>query len=566
MRLKEIQETSDFRVYHFIRLRSDGAELDSLLIKVDTKSVIQQIEILDNIEGSCALTAGGRLLHCTAWESEAEAQDSSHWSKHYTQRVGKRTGDFTDAVRIFQSLERCIHDTYLKHILRIFPRRANLMEFDTDLYSLYEPPPQPAVPDPVHEPTAAITNPREPFSRRLAKSVSRSRIILIALVVTIASTGVISMYLYNRPPELPPKTAEMLSMAGADLLPMLEITRAGLENALAAYANQVESGDRPFIRAGAAVEFRNEQDFVDRLYALDEEMQLSTFHDKILQNGTLGGLLKARILHRLYYENLVRVIDTGPDRVITAFNYLRRQLPKAVIIRYMFYLLLFHGGSAVATEAHFILQSLAEIQYRLTELIFYQREIREMCMAGKLEWLKYPNEAMIICDTRSKYSDRVPADAEKAASRFNDFQISAMDRAMNSARTNYRSADVQFMKALKSIQAAQDPQRMEQGIVALLRIPNPAADNGDIFQSAFFEMRRLVASRHEELTDLRSQAVLQARMDNLARESDSIRSRLNRSVRAMTSFKSLESAALHKHLSAELKKLAERQQKFAKPR
>jgi hypothetical protein len=84
MRLKKIVRLADSRIFDFVRLRSDGIELDSLEITVDDNFAIVQIEIRDNIEGSCAIAAQGRLVHCTAWESEAEAQESSQWSKHYT--------------------------------------------------------------------------------------------------------------------------------------------------------------------------------------------------------------------------------------------------------------------------------------------------------------------------------------------------------------------------------------------------------------------------------------------------------------------------------------------------
>lgn len=82
--LKEISEDTEIKEYRFVRLRSDGVELDSLNINVDTAGIVRTLEILHNIEGDCAVSWDGAILHCTAWESEAEAQAASNWPKHYT--------------------------------------------------------------------------------------------------------------------------------------------------------------------------------------------------------------------------------------------------------------------------------------------------------------------------------------------------------------------------------------------------------------------------------------------------------------------------------------------------
>lgn len=561
MRLKKIVRQADSQLFDFVRLRSDGIELDSLEITVDENSAIRQIEIRDNIEGSCALAAQGRLLHCTAWESEAEAQDSSHWSKHFTQRIGTRPGGMQDALRIFQNLERCINDTYLKHVLRIFPGAVKSIEFDGDLYQVYEPPRPPVV---VPEPEEAVQIPKKPLPKRLYGLIIRSRLMAGALIITVTVMLAGSLYFYHRPPELPPKTAEMLKMKNADLLPMLRLAREGIDNALASYANQADAKRGPLTATVALVEFRNEQDFLDRLYVLDDAVQLQTYNERVLQNPNLSDFHKARILHRLYNENLMRVVSSDHNgQVVMVYKYLERQLNKADLSSYMLHLIHHFDGSAVAVEAHFIIEGIAEIQERLINHIYFEKTITDLCWQGKLEWHKTPNEAIALCETRKKYLAQIPADSTKATSVFRSFQVAVVERAIKTNHTAYRRADLHFIKALRLIHLANEPLTMEQAVGSVLRIAYPAADYGDIFRIEFQEMYRLILSRHEELADLRNQAALQLRIENLTRESDHIRSKLDSSTRAIANFKSLEYGALQRHFLNQMKKLSERQEKFS---
>jgi hypothetical protein len=184
MRLTEIRETGGLRVYHFTRYRSDAVELDSLLITVDADSRLTQIEIRDNIEGNCSLDAHGNIIHCTSWESEEKAQESSSWSKHYTQRVGLAPGGRKEVLRIFDNLERSVADNYLRHILRAFPFGAGPVIFDADLYQVYVPPP-PVAP----MPAPPITEPERvkiPLRDRLRWVFPYLNSLSLSFVITVA--------------------------------------------------------------------------------------------------------------------------------------------------------------------------------------------------------------------------------------------------------------------------------------------------------------------------------------------------------------------------------------------
>jgi hypothetical protein len=464
-----------------------------------------------------------------------------------------------DALRIFGNLGRCIYDTYLQHVLRVFPVADKPVIFDAELYRVYEPLPPVWIPE--AEQLAESTN--RTCRERLQSLAARSRLMLGALAGTIFLMVAGSLYLYYRPPELPPKTAEMLRMKDADLLPLLRITRDGLETSIETYTREVDGRIAVFTGTGEALEFQNEQEFLDRLYPFDEIIQLQTYNDRVLRNRKFSDLHKAKILHRLYEENLLRVVLGDKDGpVLMTYNYLRRQLNKAELSRYMLYLMRHYAGTPVAIEAHFILSGVAEIQSRLVDRVFFSRDIRELCLSGKFEWHKFPNEVTAICDTRNKYLSSIASDSSKSELIFQNFQVAVLDRALKTNRTAYRRADLLFTKVLEKIRVATEPLAMQHAVHSLFLMEYPLADCGDIYRQEFLTMRNSTLKMAGDLRDLREQAELQARLDKLTHEAENLRSAIFKGIRTLNNIKAMETSVWIPGLTAQTKRRIEREEKL----
>lgn len=557
--LKEITEQDGGNLYHFVRLRSDGVELDSLNVTVAADGVIRSMEILHNIEGDAAFSSTGRLLHCTAWESEAEAQAASFWSKHYTTRVGTWQGEIMDGLRIFGNLRRSIHDTYLKHLLANFPTRQSSIVFDTELYTVYEPTPLAAKPaeEDVDVPHAPISQ-ADGFFRK-------NRRMLISLIIIIVSLTSIFLFLLTRPPELPPLSREMQSMTEARLLPAIPLVQMGYEAAFGEYTATTAAKLEAFAEQGAEIEFTDTDTFLDALYPLEKRNQLATFHDRVNQNRKLSDRQKADILHRLYGDNLTHTVVLGQDGFIPfAYNSLKQQIHSEALITYAYYLNRHFPGRAVAAEARFILANLVDRQKRLAELIFHHPAVSAACKDKNFAWLSHPNEAITVCATYERYSKFTKFEPATLRKHFNFCTLKLLDSILVPGQDFYRKSDAIFTRALLQIEITTEAREIQKGLNIIQGLASKKKDEDFSLREPFSDFLRILKERESAVAILGEIAAAETRIARVLSEIKSHQKYIDQNTRSITIIKSIEEDAWAKWQRTHLEKSSARAEKLSK--
>ncbi len=552
--LKEIVQSAAGKIYHFCRLRSDGLELDALNISLDGQGAIVSIEILHNIEGDCAFSDSGELVHCTAWESEAEAQQASDWSRHYPLRVGIAKAGRAEALRIFHNLRSVIYDNYLKHLLGIFPSGKTRLIFDESLYTVYIP--ELAQPQPAADVPESESDVRSFFNRH-------RRVLRICGISMLVLCGGLVAFLLRKP-KFPPRTEEMARMGKTELLPALKFLDRDFSEILQQYGREHGPGLPAYGEKAADVEFKSPDQFLDDLYPLDKEIQIRIFHDQVFKNVKFFSREKAGIFRRLFDENLIRTISMTPDGIIPfAFDYLKNQLDKNSLLNYTLYLITHEQNSALAIEAMLIFFRITEIQKHTVSFIFYEREIRETCINRDFERLKHPNEAIILCETLEKHNAWKMMDKEILMGKFHTMQESILKHLSASAGQSTRLADIKFELALVRFEAAQTPADMASAIALFYEIPVPAEPGGFAYRESHQQLLKLFAQKQPELRSLRNRKKEEGDLSKLTAKADALRSSLNRSAKIPATLKDQVSQTMRKWHANVAERNIKRARKFA---
>lgn len=551
--LRDVQKSATFITYFFVRLRSDGVELDAIHIATDLTGIITTLEILHNIEGDCAFNAAGELLHCTAWESEEAAQASSEWSRHYPLRVGKSTAGVVEGLRIFSNLERSVGDTYLRYILKNFIRFEGNVIFDAELYRLIpaEPPPTDA--------TATITeSTTEPQSRQ-----HDSKRLIFALIIIVPILSGIFLFLYNRPPERPPMSFEMKSLSETPLLPVLTMLSAGYESVLSQYTSENKRELEAFATEAAPVRFENKQQFLDALYPLDRQIQLSTFHDKIIKSGDFSDLKKAELLRALLSENWMRLITHRGDSVIpSAFESLRNQLDNAALLTYLLYLHRQYPHTALSIEARLIFFEMIQTQKRVATFVFYASEVQEVCGQKRIAWHKYPHEATVVCNTVTRYQSLTRIPEAELSQKFDTFSQTVLD-SLQRETLNYRQAEIACLKAALKIETAADAVEILEGLRLWRSITPGIAD--DFNHPDFYRGFSNLLNKHaKEISTLNDIARDERFLRKLLSDADILRATIARRTRDLSLIKSLYNESRAASSSEAIQKAMKRAEKFGK--
>lgn len=551
--LREILETDGNRTYVFARLRSDGLELDALHITTNTSDEITAIEILHNIEGDCAFSAVAELLHCTAWESEAAAQESSDWSRHYPRRIGVGQGNRTDALRIFKNLETVIGDSYLRHVLRKFIRFDQSIIFDAELYRLAQPKP---LPPPVEEPAV---EPRITIWRRIPQSQAR---IVIASIITLCTVVSVFLFLLSRNPELPPLSFEMRQMTEARLLPALPLAQVGYAVAFEQYVKETKIQLEAFAEESAKIDFTDTDTFLDALYPLDQVVQISTFHDKVMRNDKITDKQRAEILRRLYSDNLTFVVVPGDGGFIPfTFDRLRVEQHTESLVNYIFYLNRTYPKSAVALEGLFILLQILETQRHLSVIIFHQPEIRNACEQEKFAWLTHPNEAITICATFKRYAYITEFSREQLEKIFITTAVTICEEI--AAENSYRFADAVFKRELLRLEGTGQATDILGIFTKLRKLKSRQSDPDFFFKVPYTQFMHLIEGKGGQIPLLGKISENEKSLDQALKAANDFKAAVNRGNASIAAVKSLEATAWDKWKREHAEKLQERKKKLS---
>jgi len=437
MRLKSITGDSVRRIYHFVRLRSDGAELDSLLISCDGALRIQRLEIVGNSEGSCAMDGTGNVLHCSVWESEASASAVSDWSKHYTSRVGLREGNKSDARTILRAMSAVVTDTYLKHILREFETDRLPITFNADFYRVFEaqqspePAPVTALPEKIAKPS---------MISHAFKYLAARRILIAAIGATIVGVFSICTFLYRRPPELPAKSALILEMESVPLLSVATRVDKDLDSIIAIEARGAGAPD-----------------------STPPKSEITSFDKQYILNNDKPTLEKANRL-REYFENhffaTTPLLASAP--ALRIFDFLREQLQAESYASYLLYLIRRHPGTEMAIEAHFLYSDILADQAFIARTLYDNPNISDRCAMDNFSYESYPNETIFVCDTYKKYQNLLGGNRAFRDEAYRRFQLSIFEHAEAQNDKRYRIDDITAkIKAYKSGTATQPKSRLE---------------------------------------------------------------------------------------------------------
>jgi hypothetical protein len=438
--LEEVHYEGDRRIYEFNQVRVDGVALDSLRIELDSQRVIQRIEILHNVEGDACFDSGGQLVHCTAWESETEAQSTSEWLRHYTARLGKRTGTIADARRIFRNLYLAMQDNYLKHLLGIFPAQTTAIAFDEQLY------PQ-AISKPIRairtiEEAPGIGEPQRTLLQKIQDGLwatTTGKLTSIATsVVTLVTISVTASYFFQAP-TLTPADQELLS---ANLLPALDLVEKQFPQVV---AKGISAGETTWVRIAKEehdnVAYENTDKFLDQIYLKSQGDQIRIFHHSVLLNQRLTVFEKARILGRMYRENLIRLISTGgTDFMDLAHQYLQYQMEKNFLIEYLTYLLKHYPKTAISMEAGLIFAQIVEIQSYSIHWLLFQPAISEGCREESA-FEKSESKFHVVCAVHRKYANWRRFGADGLRAKFLDLRRQILNYVVMQAESTYRVND-----------------------------------------------------------------------------------------------------------------------------
>jgi hypothetical protein len=560
--LKEITEQDGHRVYHFVHLRSDGIELDSLNITTAPTGIIRTIEVLRNSEGDAAFSATGALLHCEAWESEDAAQAVSYLSKHYTARLAIEKGKKKDGLRIFENLRQSIYDTYLKHLLGVFPGKKTKILFDADLYSLPIPVTEPSI-TPEKIPDEVVTSPPEPpgsFNR----FIPRSRIARFVVVGFVPSLFCGTFLLVRKKLQYQELSADLKQLITADLLPVLPVLEKGFETTLREFRLSAAAQPTQYIRKEKSLSHKNLGAFLDQIFPADRKEQVIILHNSAILRNKASDFQKADALRRLYSENLMRVVTASkPERIYIAHDYLLNQANKESLIQYLFFLITQYPNSALEREALLILANIIEIQQRLIDLLFGVPDISAFCNSTAPEDIDDIKQRF-VCLNYSKYRGWTTIQKTDLQGKFNDLTFQVLSYPKSGSANRYRINDFKFEKASFLMAIAKNTDQWLRGKRILDSISPSDNHFGFFHREVYLKLITLILKNHHKLVDATTQAKQARLLERKTHELDQLREKISDSQDSLASLKRLQGQAAMEYNQKSIQGKIARAEKFSK--
>lgn len=508
--------------------------------------MIRILEILDNIEGDCAFSWDGAILHCTAWESEAEAQAASNWSRHYTQRTGIRKGGRKEALRILENLRNAIHDTYLRHILGLSTSGKFDIRFDADLYHVADTPP-------LRNRASVAASPEMPArttGRVLLNFFLSSRMRIAAgcaILIALGTIGAFVLRSASRNASISPETQKLMA---AELLPGLPL--------LGKKFSEIADENRSIVVAGAklrtATPFASADIFFDTFRPLDHTEQLIVFHTSVGSNAGFPNQKKAVLLRNLYRKNLAYVLRMNGGQLINfAYDYLRNQGNKKNLIEYLIALAKENPHTALSREALLILANVIEIQQRLSELLFFTDVISETCNKTDSHT---DEQAVLVCHNFKKYHHWRKMTKTELREKFNQLHEQILSLAATNIGDSYRLNDARFTLAATLMQRAETPEEWVRGYRHMNSIvPN----SGDfLLRQPYLKLKKLFAEKPQLRIDTEAEAREERILREKEAEVDNLRTRLANRKTYLTQLKELIGIAWNEYYSKLMAELDDR--------
>jgi len=539
--LKEATVRGDDKNYHFIRLRSDGVELDSLNITTSLQGFINTIEILHNSEGDAAFSIMGKLLHCETWESESEAQATSFLSKHYTARIGLRTGNKQDGLRIFDNLRQSIPDTYLKHLLGIFPNKKSKIFFDDSLYRISthlngkEEIPEKRLDTPVGS-TSTIEIIRKNFMFRN----KFAQVGLTVITLLLFCGAFLLLRNQNQFHELPTKLKQLMQ---TDLLPVLPMLGKDIETLLLEFRHSTAANPNIYFKKEKSLSYKTLDSFLDQIFFQDKEAQVLLLHNSVILNDKVSDFKKAEALRRLYQDNLTSIIKmTKPEQVYLVYDYLLHQENKGTLIQYLFLLITKFPDSALAQEALLIYANIIEIQQHLAGLLFDAAHLADLCTVISPENMDDIKQRFVCLNYKKyhRWKSTMRVDWEK---QFSELRLQALSYRGRDRVSQYRINDIKFEKACLLMGTAKNSDEWLRGKISLDSISMPDNGSGFIYRGVYAKLVALMRNNAEKITTVAMRAKDERLLVEKQLEMDEIQRRLSNRQSDFASLKTLGTQA-----------------------
>lgn len=517
MLLEQVQTHIQGETYRFVRVRTDGSPLDILTITTNTKDTILRMEIRENERGDCAFTREGELEFCNGWESESQAQEVSSWSRHFPQPATIGPQDAQYALGIFEDLAAKISDTYLRHLLYQFPGRKSLLVFDARLYRIHNPPVStPVIVEPEEITIAAdIKSHYERIRENMAAFINHHRLAAIsAAAILLAGICFFVFHLITRDGfgDDPKKWAQLTKdqikgdsinpkfeqiayryrnfpeVMNSEALPFLKLSKRTFPALLEDY-KRIKGGIAVGGLTSQAVILPNYDSLLDDIYFESPNEQLRRYHSSVYLNPRLSSFAKARLLHRLYHDNLVRTLASySANAIFIAYDYIEKQTNKAELGDYLLRLMALAPDSEVAAEAHLIFAELTEIQQRLVQLLYFDVGIVAQCRDSGSAKNSVENA---VCTIVRRYAPWVSSTESESRKRFQEFILQVLEHGLTHNRISYRRNDMLFAKSAALLPILQNYQEFTEFRTAISGI-RPYENYGEFTHAAAY--RRIVSS------------------------------------------------------------------------
>lgn len=471
MILQEIKKKNGRKIFVFARTRADGYILDSMKIHIGKKGQILQMDAEELKLGSCSFARRGKLLSCQAWENEEEVRRQSDLSKHYGTVMSRESKGINYAKEICRKLHEKLEDNYLRFIIKNFIFLKKNAEFEEDYYCL---PIKTDVRD--SENLKIISSKAEVPADSVQKESAPQRkewklwagtaalILFLSIVLYSVFTGnpnrentaenpsewpqpngndLHIMPLSEAPEKFIFRKRDYARILSASLFPSFRMLGKEISEILKDefWKEKFNSGKKTVNQ----IRYINDQDFFDSIYNLDRTEQILIFHNEIIQSGKLSIFRKAELLHKLYYENLTRILyHYSLNSFVSLSDFAEMQTDKEFLLSYLVFLLLDFPNSEISTEALLIMESIVQIQQRFASS--FDSEIQGQCGQRCSDCMYFPFEKL-SCKIYINYIfQNIQYKADN--NRFLNLRKKILSYAIHSNKKKYVLNEIYFRKAL----------------------------------------------------------------------------------------------------------------------
>ncbi len=523
MRLIRIIDHTAGREFQFTRFRSDNVPLDSLNIETDQSGIILKVRITNGTIGDCTFNSDGNLLECLVWETEDAARNFSSWSRHYPQRTGKVPGDIEHGLPVFSQLRSEISDTYLRHLLGVFPAQETRIRFDDSIYESPIPPtPEYSNPVPLEIPEPVVAAaPELPPGRW-------NRMLLIgSAAIAFAGMVWLSHYLYQRARVMAiTESPAVQNLLHVDLFPVRDLLGRDLKSSLKRITNDPFRRSAPSAQEAELKSGDHLQRFLDEIYLLPAEEQLQCFHRSVILSPRFGKRFKAEAFRRFVAGNLVRVMHyRSPDLSVIAYDYLANQVSKKFQIDVFVHYATAYRGAPVATEALFALLQLIEIQKRLIQLFFETRTIAEFCKVHVTNQNE-PLRAYVVCAFYKQHERYSGVAFDRIVQQFDDLRSQVVSHMLETDEEGYRKADMHLVMAQLLFENHQYPGKLQAAMSHLQAIAPLRSDPTFTYSSVYQRMLPVLREYGDRIRNSMQIEAIQSELQSLEDREQALRSKL----------------------------------------